>query len=100
MSFHRKSNAAKEKWKGLMERTLSNAYKKKSLPQDWQKFSDPQISLLLKIQNLNTSFETIKHRFALLDTLQCASQEYLDICLKTCFDSSPLIDRNEKFLSL
>ena len=36
----------------------------------------------------------------MLDTLQNATPLYVDICLKTCFDSSPLIDRNEKFLSL
>jgi hypothetical protein len=89
----------KDKWKGLMKRTLSNVYKRKTLPQEWQKFPDLLISLLMDLQNQNITYETIKQRSLLLDTLQTATPEYLEICLKTCFDSSPLIDINEKFLS-
>ena len=92
--------STKDKWRGLMKRTLSTVHKKKTLPQEWQKYSDSQISLLLELQNPNSTYDSIKQTFDILAIFQNSSAEFLELCLSTCFDSSPFIDKNEKFLSL
>ena len=91
---------SKERWKGLMRRTLSNLHRRKALPQEWQKFSDLQTSLLQQIDNPEVTYAMLQQRFPVLNMLQNGSSEYVHLCLRVCFDANPKIDKNEKFLSL
>ena len=90
----------REKWQFLMKRTLSQLHRRKALPQEWQKFSDLQTTLLLNIANPEVTYEMLLQRFALLNIFQNGSSEYIHLCIRVCFDANPMIDKNEKFLSL
>ena len=100
MDVHSRKVNNKEKWIGLMKRTLSHLNRRKALPQEWLKFSDLQTSLLLNIQNPEVTYDTLHHRFPLLSMFQDGSSDYVHLCIRVCFDANPMIDKNEKFLSL
>ena len=100
MDSNQRKMESKERWKGLMRRTLSNLHRRKALPQEWQKFSDLQTNLLIQIDNPEVTYAMLQQRFPLLNMFQTGSSEYVHICIRVCFDANPKIDKNEKFLSL
>ena len=100
MDSNQRKMESKERWKGLMRRTLSNLHRRKALPQEWQKFSDLQTNLLIQIDNPEVTYAMLQQRFPLLNMFQTGSSEYVHLCIRVCFDANPKIDMNEKFLSL
>ena len=69
MDSNQRKMESKERWKGLMRRTLSNLHRRTALPQEWQKFSDLQTNLLIQIDNPEVTYAMLQQRFPLLNML-------------------------------
>ena len=51
----------KDRWRMILNRTLSDIRRKnKLLPPEWQNYSDTEVNFLLRIQDANESYESIK----------------------------------------
>ena len=91
----------KDRWRTILNRTLSDIRQKnKLLPQEWQNYSDTEVNFLLRIQDVNESYESIKSTVDILSLYQNSNIDYLKQSIYACLDRNSATNLEEKFIPL
>ena len=91
----------KDRWRNILNRTLSDIRRKnKLLPPEWQNYSDNEVNFLLRIQDVNESYESIKSTVDILSLYQNGTIDYLEQSIYACLDRNSSSNLEEKFIPL